>query len=79
MTSFVDLHLDQLRIQQQDRAMEELFLAGDMDGYAGTKPESSDLAYLAGYGSGSRRKAEELLAAIRELLGIKAELKPMEF
>ena len=28
MTSFVDLHLDQLRIEQQDQAAEELFKGG---------------------------------------------------
>lgn len=56
-TATFDLDLDQQRCEQQAAIAEELFINGESDGYCdGIRPASSDLAYMAGYSQGLRRK-----------------------
>ena len=61
ITTAFDLDLDQQRCEQQAAIAEELFIDGESDGYCdGVRPASSDLAYMAGYSQGLRRKMADL-------------------
>lgn len=50
----ISLDLDQQRQEQQAAIAEELFISGQTDAFDGIYPDSSDLAYLAGYSQGLR-------------------------
>lgn len=54
------LDYDQQRCEEQSVIAEELFIAGESDGFDGTNPISCDLAYLAGYSNGLRRKLADI-------------------
>jgi hypothetical protein len=48
------------RCEQQAEIALELFIDGESDAYNGVRPVSSDLAYMAGYSQGTRRKLVEV-------------------
>lgn len=60
ITTAFDLDLDQQRQEQQAAIALELFIDGESDAYDGVRPVSSDLAYMAGYSQGMRRKLVEM-------------------
>ena len=60
MTYDIGLELDQQRCEQQATIAEELFISGQGDGFNGNYPASSDIAYLAGYSQGLRRKLADI-------------------
>jgi hypothetical protein len=61
MTYDTGLELDQQRCEQQATIAEELFISGESDGFdSGCPPASSDIAYLAGYSQGLRRKLADI-------------------
>jgi hypothetical protein len=62
MTYDIGLELDQQRCEQQAAIAEELFISGETDGFDGdgVYPASSDIAYLAGYSQGLRRRLADI-------------------
>lgn len=60
ITTAFDLDIDQQRCEQQAEIALELFTDGESDAYDGVRPASSDLAYMAGYSQGTRRKLVEM-------------------
>lgn len=60
ITTAFDLDLDQQRQEQQAAIALELFISGQGDSFDGIRPASSDLAYMAGYSQGLRRKMADI-------------------
>lgn len=78
ITATFDLDIDQQQREQQAAIALELFIDGEGDGYCdGVRPASSDLAYLAGYSQGLRRKMADIQrqAELLEAEGLAVEAK----
>lgn len=78
ITTAFDLDIDQQQREIQAVIAEELFIDGESDGYCdGVRPTSSDLAYLAGYSKGLRRKMADIQrqAELLEAEGLAVEAK----
>ena len=78
ITTAFDLDIDQQQREIQAAITEELFIDGEADGYCdGVRPASSDLAYLAGYSKGLRRKMADIQrqAELLEAEGLAVEAK----